>query len=123
MRFTAAWTVLSFSIGAIASAIPRGHVTLRDVWRFPTGTWVENIAVRSNGKLLVTLLSQPDVYQVNPSGTESPSLVYSFPGASGALGIAELGTDVFAVVAGNWSTTTFTSTPRSKTSLIPIVFC
>jgi hypothetical protein len=75
---------------------------LRDVIVFPNGTWVENIAVRSNGNLLVTLINLPEVWEVNPlSG--AAELVYSFPNANVSLGIAEVEHDIFAVNVGNFS--------------------
>ncbi|KAM0250381.1 hypothetical protein ACHAQJ_008628 [Trichoderma viride] len=75
---------------------------LRDVFVFPNNTWVENIAVRSNGNLLVTLINLPEVWEVNPlSG--SAELVYSFPNANVSLGITEVEDDIFAVNVGNFS--------------------
>jgi hypothetical protein len=41
------------------------------------------------------------------------TLVHSFPHATSALGIAEIQPDIFAVVVGNWSTKTFSSTNAS----------
>lgn len=96
---------LSIATLATASIIPRSadYPPLRDVWQFPNETWIENIAIRSNGQLLVTLLSTPELYQVNPTGTQEPTLVYRFPEALGLLGIAELESDVFGVISGNFS--------------------
>jgi hypothetical protein len=71
--------------------------TVQDIFLFPNGTTAENIAVRSCGKLLVTLLTAPEIWEVDPS-TKTAELVYSFPNATGALGIAEVKPDVFAVV-------------------------
>lgn len=76
---------------------------LRDVWQFPNDTWIENIAVRSNGQLLVTLLTVPELYQVDPAGAQEPKLVYRFPQALGLFGIAELETDVFGVISSNFT--------------------
>lgn len=85
--------------------------SVHDIYDFPKGTWVENLAVRSNGQILVTLLTKPQVYQVNPFQTQSASLVYTFPSKLACLGIAELGTDIFYVATGNLSSTTFTAPP------------
>ncbi|KAL6899911.1 hypothetical protein GGI43DRAFT_384086 [Trichoderma evansii] len=98
------------TFGSLASALPtkdarNASKTLRDVIVFPNDTWIENIAVRSNGNLLVTLMSLPEVWEVEPiSG--SAELVYSFPNATVSLGIAEVGHDIFAVNVGNLSTPT-----------------
>ncbi|KAH8661952.1 hypothetical protein BX600DRAFT_307075 [Xylariales sp. PMI_506] len=75
------------------------------------GTWFENIAVRSNGALLATLLdTSPSLYQVSEpwlATQQHPSdgeLLYTFPGATGLLGIAETEPDVFVIAAGNLTT-------------------
>lgn len=63
--------------------------------------FVENIAVRSNGDLVVTLLNpSASVYTVKEPYTDSPimSLVHTFEGANGTIGISETGPDTFVVV-------------------------
>jgi hypothetical protein len=92
-------------------------LVLRNVTQFPNGTWVENLAVRSNGQLLVTLASAPELYLVDPIGGKQPLLVHQFPSVVGLTGIAEVEKDVFAVVGGNLSLTTFTSPPGSYSLL------
>ncbi|EHK50803.1 hypothetical protein TRIATDRAFT_186794 [Trichoderma atroviride IMI 206040] len=95
------------TFGSLVSTLPTEVAsniskTLRDVIVFPNNTWVENIAVRSNGNLLVTLLNLPEVWEVEPlSG--SAELAYSFPNANACLGIAEVGHDIFAVNVGSLS--------------------
>jgi hypothetical protein len=71
------------------------------VEEFPNPTWLENVATRHNGLLLVTSLSNAHLYQVDPSGVLPTILVADIPGANGLLGIAELERDVFYVIAGN----------------------
>jgi hypothetical protein len=108
--------VSSFLLIARAAVIvPRAapsQPTLTDVWRFPKGTWAENMAVRSNGQLLVTFITPPDLYLVDPVAP-NPQLIHRFPQAASLLGIAEVEKDVFAVVAGNFSVKTLASTPGS----------
>ena len=82
------------------------------VHQFPNETWVENLAIRSNGAILATLLSTPQLYQVAPS-SGAATLVHTFPNATGLLGITEVAPDNFYVVAGNFSTITFKNTPGS----------
>ncbi|GME60473.1 Six-bladed beta-propeller TolB-like protein [Neofusicoccum parvum] len=88
------------------------------IYQFPDGTWVENIAVRSNGNLLVTLLTSPELYEIDPSRPESSSahLVHRFDGNVGLFGITEVEADVFAVVGGNFSSTS----PSANTSSFAI---
>lgn len=106
MRLTS--LVAAFAtFGSLISALPAEDARntpkiLRDVIVFPNNTWVENIAVRSNGNLLVTLLNLPEVWEVEPlSG--SAELAYSFPNANACLGVTEVGHDIFALNVGNLS--------------------
>lgn len=73
------------------------------VHEFPHPTWLENLAVRSNGKVLATLLTSPDIYQIEPFTREDPILVHHFSDHLGLLGITETTRDVFYIVAGNYS--------------------
>ncbi|KAL8994976.1 MAG: hypothetical protein Q9169_005195 [Polycauliona sp. 2 TL-2023] len=97
------------------------------VYQAPNNTWLENLAVCSNGnsasshsphrylqlltlsvlagQILVTVLTTPDLYQVNPSNGQA-NLIHSFTDHLGLVGIAELGQDIFYVIAGNVSVKT-----------------
>ncbi|KAK3631347.1 hypothetical protein LTR56_010169 [Elasticomyces elasticus] len=101
---------------APASAVPFTHnssnATVETVYSFPNLTWVENIAVRGNGKVLVTLITAPEVWEIDPT-THTAGLVYSFPDATAATGITEVTDDVFAVAIGNWSVVTAAGTKGS----------
>ena len=75
---------------------------------------MENIAVRSDGQLLVTLFTSPELYQIDPfQQNPTPQLVAQFPEALGILGIAEIEEDVFIISSGNVSFATQTLTPQS----------
>ncbi|KAL6856314.1 quino protein amine dehydrogenase beta chain-like protein [Trichoderma novae-zelandiae] len=78
----------------------------RLVYQFANGTTIENIAVRSNGNLLVTLTDRPELYEVNPFTPQNAKLIHRFPGYFGLLGIAEVSPDVFTLNAGNFSVET-----------------
>ncbi|KZP21480.1 hypothetical protein FIBSPDRAFT_953744 [Athelia psychrophila] len=108
MHFTSAlW--LSLIPAALAASIGRrGYsspgVTTASIGKLPNGAWAENLAVRANGQLLVTLLTAPEIYQIDPFGSHETKLVETLPiGTGGLLGITEIQHDVFAVVAGNIS--------------------
>lgn len=74
------------------------------IHEFSPSTWVENLAVRSNGKVLVTLLTTPDLYQIDPfTPNSAPLLVHHFADHKGLLGITETTRDLFYVVTGNYS--------------------
>ncbi|RDA90272.1 hypothetical protein CP533_1489 [Ophiocordyceps camponoti-saundersi (nom. inval.)] len=78
----------------------------RTVAQFSVGTWIENIAVRSNGNLLLTsLMPNASVYEVANPASQNPNVtrLFTINDASGLLGISEISTDVFAVAGGNIS--------------------
>ncbi|KAG6991200.1 hypothetical protein G7Y79_00055g089760 [Physcia stellaris] len=76
--------------------------TIQATHQFPPNTWLENLAVRSNGQVLVTLVTSPDLYLVDPSKPD-PVLVHKFTNHLSLLGIAELEHDIFYVIAANYS--------------------
>ena len=79
---------------------PELPLSVEVIYEFPPGTWLENIAVRRNGQILTTVLTAPEIYQVDPCQKRDPILLYSFP-ATSVFGIAELQPDVFYVAVGN----------------------
>ncbi|CAG5179566.1 uncharacterized protein ALTATR162_LOCUS9350 [Alternaria atra] len=85
------------------------------VFQFDNGTWVENIAVRSNGNLLVTLVDRPELYHVDPFHNTA-TLVTNLEGEAHALsllGITEMAPDIFVFVAGNFSISRSAPDPAS----------
>jgi hypothetical protein len=113
--------LLSCVANALATGIglgPRSEensgADLFTVYQFPNTTWLENIAVRSNGHIIVNLLDRPEMYQVNPfTRPATASLIHRFESYAGLLGVAEITPDIFAVVVGNFSVATLTTTPGS----------
>ncbi|CZR55883.1 uncharacterized protein PAC_05771 [Phialocephala subalpina] len=82
--------------------------------QFPLGTWIENIAVRSNGQLLVTLLFTPQLYLIDPFTSTPPVLLHNFTSSLGLIGIAETKPDNFIVTSMNYSSTTGQVAPNSS---------
>lgn len=83
---------------------------LSTVYQFPAGSgaWVENIAERANGQLLITRMFTPELWLIDPS-SGSAQLLYSFPDANSVTGITPTGNaDEFAVAVGNVDAATFT---------------
>lgn len=81
-------------------------VTTRTVHQFPKPTWLENIAAMRNGSLLVTIVGRPEVHVVNTLVTPSTAFfIASIPDVNAVFGITELSNDVFAVAAGNYTST------------------
>lgn len=114
MRFSTFLSLSSTYLAwhAASAALPRAEQTLslsqdnsnaRVIYQFSNGTWIENIAARANGNLLVTLIDRPEIYEINPYNAANPALVHRFPGYTSVLGISETSPDVFAVIAGNYS--------------------
>ncbi|KAB8606214.1 hypothetical protein FH972_025845 [Carpinus fangiana] len=85
------------------------------VYQFPKGTWVENLAVRSSGTVLVTtILPNAAVYEINPNSSTTPKVVAQFSSSLAALGITETTPDTFYVVSNNVSTATGAVAPGSN---------
>lgn len=77
---------------------------IRELYRFPNGTWLENITVRPNGHLLIADASTASLWDLVPSvqsAPSSPRLVHHFDDADNVGGIAELLPDTYAVIASN----------------------
>jgi len=93
--------LLASAWGALATtpATP----SIRNIFTFPKNTFIENIAVRSNSKLLITSMSVPDLFLIDPTvTTPSAPIVHTFPNCTGISGIAEITPDLFALVTGTW---------------------
>ena len=76
------------------------------VYDFPADTWIENLAVRSNGQIIVTEDTRPRIYQVDPFGNRDAILLHEFHETASILGIVETSPDIFYVCTGNSSATT-----------------
>ncbi|KAL8831848.1 MAG: hypothetical protein Q9191_000637 [Dirinaria sp. TL-2023a] len=79
------------------------HTSVAVIHQFPHNTWIENLAIRPNGQVLVTTLTSPDLYLIDPFRAGRSVLVHSFSDHLCLLGIAELQPDVFYVITGNYS--------------------
>ncbi|KAK1238196.1 hypothetical protein MKX08_002775 [Trichoderma sp. CBMAI-0020] len=81
----------------------------RVIAQFPAGTWVENIAVRSNGNLLfTTILPNASLYEASALDCQTPTItrLFTVDTITSFAGITETSEDVFAVIGGNFSLTT-----------------
>jgi hypothetical protein len=81
----------------------------RVITQFPAGTWIENIAVRSNGNLLfTTLLPTASLYEVSDLDHQTPTItrLFTIDTITSFSGITETSEDVFVVIGGNYSSTT-----------------
>jgi hypothetical protein len=70
------------------------------VHEFPVNTFIENIAVRRSGQLVLTVHNKNEVLTVDPNAAvPSPAPVHVFE--TGVCGIVEMGEDTFFVSSGS----------------------
>lgn len=99
----------------MATTTTGGPASTKPIHQFASvGSWAENIAVRPNGNLLVTLLSPlPQLWQITEPWTDEPvaTLVHTFPAdqLNGLVGIAETAPDVFVAAGINMTTPSLSS--------------
>jgi hypothetical protein len=65
------------------------------------GTWAENLAIRPNGKILVTRSDVPELWQVDPS-TKTAEMIQRFAFPSGLWGITRLKNDKYAIITNQF---------------------
>lgn len=99
---------LLLTVFRTVAALPSPHESaVHQVYDFPNkGSWLENLAVRSNGYVLASRLDVPQLYQFSPlSPISEPTLIHTFP-STGLTGVTELAghPEVFAVITGNFTT-------------------
>lgn len=86
------------------NSLPRA----REAAIFDAPVFIENLAVRSNGHLLLTTFDQGRLYTVDPDAVSPRAEVaVQFPGVTALIGIAEIAPDVFAVTGGNLTSFAF----------------
>jgi sugar lactone lactonase YvrE len=108
-------SVLRASLVATAVRPRSPQIPSHQIFQFDNGTWIENIAVRSNGNLLVTLVDRPELYHVDPFHNTATLLanLEDEANAISLLGITEMAPDVFVFVAGNFSVARSAPDPAS----------
>ncbi|KAG7294107.1 hypothetical protein NEMBOFW57_004171 [Staphylotrichum longicolle] len=129
-------TLVAAACGAHATGGGTTNPPIRNIYTFPKNTFIENIAVRSNSKLLVTSMSVPDLFSIDPTvANPTAPIVHTFANASGISGITEVTPDVFALVTGVWDlantralpgtlaiwTVDFTKTPSPQVKFVTSV--
>ncbi|KAL0265409.1 hypothetical protein SLS55_001376 [Diplodia seriata] len=106
--FPAALPFLLLLLGPATAAL------LTPLHQFPNGTSVENLAIRPNGAILLTLLYSAQILQIAPptpnatttttttTTTPVPALIHAFPATTTRVnGIAELTPDTYAIAANH----------------------
>ena len=87
----------------------------RLVYQFPNGTWIENLAVRPSGSLLLTIITSPDLYLINPLARDpKPQLVHHFSSSLWLTGITETYSDTYYLIGANATYQNISPTPGSN---------
>ena len=73
-------------------------IPITTVHAFPINSFIENIAVRPTGQLLLTVNNKCELIQFDPNTEAAPCLVHVFPAS--VSGIVEVQDDVFYVSCG-----------------------
>lgn len=98
-------SVLASPISQSDNASPLPHKTL---FQFnETGTFLENIVVRSNGDLVITMFyPTANIYTFREPYSAQPrmELIHTFEDAGALVGIAETSPDTFIIAACNFTT-------------------
>lgn len=77
------------------------------------GSWLENLAITPDNKILTTRLDVPELWLIDPTA-KSASKVHTFPNANGLTGIAQFSKDIYAVTAMTIELATATVSPNSS---------
>ena len=78
----------------------------RVVYQYPNEPYtdLENLAIRSNGQILLSTITSSSTQLLDPSAASpQPVTLHTYPGATSTLGIAQPQTDLFAIVVGNYT--------------------
>jgi hypothetical protein len=102
---TAVLAALPLACAAPDYSADNRHGAAASVYRFQEEVWIENLRVRSNGKVLTTRFDNfPRLYEFNPKESHPlPRLLAEFPeydNSKALSGITEYKPDVFAFLAG-----------------------
>ncbi|KZV92135.1 hypothetical protein EXIGLDRAFT_718727 [Exidia glandulosa HHB12029] len=101
---------LALSLTLVSATVAFASPTYRTITQFPNGTFVENIGVRHDGSLLLTTLTGPELWSVDPY-TGSTSIVATFPNATSTVGLAQYSLDIWAVAVGKINMSAFEGIP------------
>jgi hypothetical protein len=99
-------SLLSHQTTSATSNPPIAQASAKTIYQLPTTpTWIENLSIRSNNQILLTLTTAPQVHILDPL-TGSSKLLHAFPYLS-ALGIVELQPSIYYLILGNSTFTSF----------------
>ncbi|KAF5002488.1 hypothetical protein FGRMN_313 [Fusarium graminum] len=110
MRYSLAYILPTiFTTGVFSYQSPI-QPAVHEVAQVPN-LWFENVALRSNGDLVLNTMGDGHVFSFDPTKPSTePHSIAKIDGVNALFGIAEVGNDVFAVLGGN-----FTNRPQNNT--------
>lgn len=87
-------------------------------------TWLENLRVRSNGKVLTTVIGPPaNLFSFDPTAEDpEPVLLGTFPSILGLSGITEVSHDVFYITGANTTGSNIEDPPVNATKVWKVDF-
>jgi hypothetical protein len=91
---------------AALSTVALATYPLELVYQYPNTQYtnIENVALRSNGQLLLTIATGARLEQLNPnSDSPAPETIVRVVGPQSLIGIVEVEHDLFVVSAGNFT--------------------
>ncbi|POR31895.1 Uncharacterized protein TPAR_07906 [Tolypocladium paradoxum] len=95
-------SLAGFAAGLLGAGQLAQAVQVRQLYQFPDAKqFIENVAMRRNGELLLTTFDDGRLYALDPLAKDpKPRVVAQVPDVTGLTGIVEIMEDVFAVSCG-----------------------
>ncbi|GAQ40504.1 hypothetical protein AtubIFM55763_003178 [Aspergillus tubingensis] len=108
-----------------ASTLASAELNVRTVYQFASNdTWLENLAVRSNGLILATEIGPPaSLLSFDPrSSSPKKNVIHTFSSVLGLSGITEAAHDVFYVTGANTTSDNISDPPKNATHVWRVDF-
>ncbi|KAH8901303.1 hypothetical protein GQ53DRAFT_850860 [Thozetella sp. PMI_491] len=74
-------------------------IVAKQLYKFPDATWIENLAIRHNGELILSTISKNTLFTFN-SIQSQPHVAIQLPNVTAVTGIAEIAPDLFVIPGG-----------------------
>ncbi|KAI9645679.1 hypothetical protein NHQ30_006421 [Ciborinia camelliae] len=120
-------SILSSTFSKAIRHAPRSYLSSRLIHQFPNPTWIENIVITSSDKILVTDITNPYLYYIDPTisssapdSTDTATLIHSFTPEHSLLGITEVAPSNFYLITRNFTLTSVASTLTGVNSIYSV---
>ncbi|EEU39224.1 uncharacterized protein NECHADRAFT_82000 [Fusarium vanettenii 77-13-4] len=115
------WVFGLLNATSFSSPPKSAKINARQLVELPN-VWIENVALRSNGNLLLTTFGNGDIYSVDPSIPEA-RVVAKVKDIDALTGIAEVDRDLFVVSGGIYDGGTYFEEGSMKILLVDFREC